>query len=50
MLKKRIREIYRLKRQLLSFREIDKLSFKIANQALKIPIWNKDFYHIIFSI
>lgn len=50
MLKKKIREIYRLKRQLLSFREIDKLSFKIANQALKIPIWNKDFYHIFFSI
>ena len=48
MLKKKIREIYRSKRQLLSFREINELSFKIANQALKIPIWNKIFITYFF--
>ena len=35
MLKKKIREIYRSKRQLLSFREIDELSFKSHKQIVK---------------
>lgn len=45
-----IREIYKNRRNELSKESIEEMSMAIANQALKMPIWDKSFYHIFLSI
>jgi len=50
VIKSEIRKIYKAKREALSSEEIDDLSLKIANQLLKLPIWNLTNYHIFLSI
>jgi 5-formyltetrahydrofolate cyclo-ligase len=48
--KKELRAIYKSKRNLLLDSTIDELSIKIANQLLKLPVWNHSNYHIFLSI
>ena len=50
MFKKNLREIYKSKRNKLSLSDIDELSMLIANQTLKLNIWNKTYYHLFLSI
>lgn len=50
MTKNELRIKYKNKRKALSEKEIDQLSLDIANQCLKIDIWNKSLYHIFLSI
>lgn len=50
MTKKELRKKYKELRNDLSFDEIEDLSLQIANQALKLPIWNFENYHIFLSI
>ncbi len=50
MLKKEIRSKYRILRQALSENEIDEMSLAIANAILKIPIWDKTYFHIFLPI
>lgn len=45
-----LRKIYKLKRQQLSFKQLDSLSLDIANQLLKLNIWNYNYFHIFLSI
>lgn len=48
--KKSLRKKYSELRQMLELDDIEELSLQIANQALKLPIWNKTYYHIFLSI
>ena len=48
--KKSLRKKYSELRNLLSEDEIEEKSLQIANQALKLPIWNKTYYHIFLAI
>ncbi|MFD1614582.1 5-formyltetrahydrofolate cyclo-ligase [Gelatiniphilus marinus] len=41
---------YKALREDLSLKQIDSLSMAIANQTLKLPIWEHAFYHIFLSI
>jgi len=50
MTKKELREKYKLKRQTLSLSQLDDLSLSIANNVLKLPIWEFSFYHTFLSI
>ena len=50
MNKKDLRTTYKQKRKSLDQSTIDALSLKIANQALKLPIWNARFFHIFLTI
>ncbi len=50
MLKKELRQEYKGKRQELSDAEIDELSLIIANNILKLPIWEKNYFHIFLPI
>ena len=50
MTKKELRKKYKELRNNLSFDEIEDLSLEIANQALKLPIWNLENYHIFLTI
>ena len=50
MLKKELRKLYKEKRNQLSATEIDELSIQIANQLLKINIWNYTYYHLFLTI
>lgn len=50
MTKDELRDKYKLKRTSLSASQIDDLSLSIANNALKLPIWDYTFYHIFLSI
>jgi len=50
MTKQEIRKRYKLRRQNLSLSQIDDYSLAIANQALKLPIWDFDCYHVFLSI
>lgn len=50
MNKKELRAKYKKLRSGLSFNEREDLSLQIANQALKLPIWNFENYHIFLSI
>jgi len=50
MTKKELRKKYKELRNNLSFDEIEDLSLQIANNALKLPIWNFENYHIFLSI
>ncbi len=50
MEKQQIRAKYKKKREGLSREEIDTMSLAIANNLLKLPIWDKTYYHIFLSI
>jgi 5-formyltetrahydrofolate cyclo-ligase len=50
MTKKELRKKYKALRKRLSEEQVDTLSIAIANQLLKLPIWNYSFYHIFLSI
>ncbi len=50
MLKKELRKHYKNKRKVLSDNKIDELSLKIANNLIKLPIWNRTYYHLFLSI
>src|SRR5690606_25417144 len=48
--KKMLRLKYKKLRENLSEQFIDEMSLQIANQALKLPIWDKTYYHIFLPI
>jgi len=50
MFKKELREKYKLLRASLTDEEVVEKSIKLANQLLKIDIWNKIYYHLFLSI
>lgn len=50
MTKAELREKYKSLRNKLSQEEVNNLSINIANQLLKLDIWNFSFYHIFLSI
>lgn len=50
MLKAELRKKYKDLRNALSASQIDDLSMSIANQVLKLPIWEHSFYHIFLAI
>lgn len=50
MTKSEIRNNYKVKRNTLTSEQIDDLSLKIANQTLKLSIWDHSNYHIFLSI
>ena len=50
MTKKELRKKYKELRNDLSFDEIEDLSLQIANNALKLPIWNFENYHVFLTI
>lgn len=45
-----LREKYKQKRQQLSIVEIEQKSIAIANQVLKLDIWQHTYYHLFLSI
>lgn len=47
--KKEIRAIYKQKRALLDHLTIENLSIDIANQLLKVPIWEKNVFHLFLT-
>ncbi|WP_299225352.1 5-formyltetrahydrofolate cyclo-ligase [uncultured Psychroserpens sp.] len=50
MTKTELRKAYKLLRKALSKTQVEDLSLQIANQLLKLPIWNYEFYHTFLSI
>lgn len=50
MKKNTLRLKYKELRKNLSENSIEEMSLQIANQALKLPIWDKTYYHIFLSI
>lgn len=50
MTKSELRKKYKSLRKNLTLNQIDDLSIAIANQTLKLPIWEHFFYHIFLSI
>lgn len=50
MTKKELRQKYKDLRNTLSFDQIEDLSLQIANQTLKLPVWDFENYHIFLSI
>src|SRR5690554_90094 len=50
MTKNELRKKYKKLRNDLSFETIEDLSLKIANQTLKLPIWEHENYHVFLSI
>ena len=50
MLKPELRKKYKTLRNALSVTQIDDLSMAIANQLLKLPIWEHTFYHVFLAI
>ncbi|MBT8394269.1 MAG: 5-formyltetrahydrofolate cyclo-ligase [Flavobacteriaceae bacterium] len=50
MTKIELRKKYKKLRSSLSSNEIVLKSIAIANNSLKLPIWNKNFYHLFLSI
>lgn len=45
-----MREKYRNLRAGLSGDKVEELSLEIANNLLRLPIWDKDFYHLFLTI
>lgn len=45
-----LRKKYIELRENISDESIEEMSLQIANQALKLPIWNKTYYHIFLPI
>lgn len=50
MTKNELRKTYKLLRNKLSENAIETKSLEIANQLLKLPIWEQSFYHIFLTI
>ena len=50
MTKKELRIKYKALRQSLSESQIEDFSLDIANQLLKLAVWDKSFYHIFLTI
>ncbi|PJJ10332.1 5-formyltetrahydrofolate cyclo-ligase [Flavobacterium sp. 1] len=50
MLKKELRQKYKVLRQNLTTAEIENLSLAIANEILKLPIWDKTYFHVFLPI
>ena len=50
MTKAELRKKYKTFRLNLTSNDIEDFSLAIANQLLKLPIWNHSFYHIFLSI
>lgn len=50
MLKQDLRKKYKALRKALSEEQIDTFSIDIANQLLKLPIWDFSYYHIFLTI
>src|SRR6187431_42177 len=50
MLKKELRQKYKALRQNLTAAEIENLSLAIANEILKLPIWDKTYFHVFLPI
>ena len=50
MEKKELRKKYKRLRNTLSPEAVEECSIAIANQALKLPIWEKTYYHVFLSI
>jgi 5-formyltetrahydrofolate cyclo-ligase len=50
MLKKEFRQKYKALRKLLSENELEEMSLAIANKLLKLPIWEKNYFHIFLPI
>ena len=50
MLKKDLRLIYSERRKNLTPQLMSDLSLSLANQLLKLPIWNYSYYHLFLSI
>ena len=48
--KKDLRLKYKKLRENLTEEFIEEMSLQIANQALKLPIWQKNYYHIFLPI
>ena len=47
--KSELRDIYTLKRKNLTYNQILQRSISITRKLLKVPIWDKDFYHIFLT-
>lgn len=50
MNKKELRQKYKAKRQTLTTENIEEMSLAIANKLLKLPIWDKTYFHIFLPI
>lgn len=50
MLKKELRQKYKTLRKEISENELEEMSLAIANKLLKLPIWEKNFFHIFLPI
>ncbi|SDG65749.1 5-formyltetrahydrofolate cyclo-ligase [Winogradskyella thalassocola] len=50
MKKPLLRKKYKNLRQQLSHTQVDDYSIEIANQLLKLDIWDKSFYHVFLTI
>jgi 5-formyltetrahydrofolate cyclo-ligase len=48
--KSELRIKYKNLREYLSEDEVEEMSLKIANEALKLPIWDKTYYHLFLTI
>ena len=48
--KSKLRSVFLRKRLELSEGKHEKLSFDIANQCLKLPIWDFEYFHLFLSI
>jgi 5-formyltetrahydrofolate cyclo-ligase len=50
MLKKELRLQYKILRQNLTTTEIEEKSLAIANEILKLPVWEKTYFHVFLPI
>ena len=50
MLKKELRQKYKALRKQLSENELEEMSLAVANKLLKLPIWEKSYFHIFLPI
>jgi 5-formyltetrahydrofolate cyclo-ligase len=50
MLKKELRQKYKALREEISENELEEMSLAIANKLLKLPIWEKNYFHIFLPI
>ncbi|WP_445956914.1 5-formyltetrahydrofolate cyclo-ligase [Yeosuana sp.] len=50
MTKSELRVKYKALRKTLSINQVEDFSMAIANQLLKLPVWDYSFYHIFLSI
>jgi 5-formyltetrahydrofolate cyclo-ligase len=50
MLKSALRKKYKALRNQLTAEQLDNFSIAIANQLLKLPVWDKRYYHLFLTI